>query len=148
MATPGYTLRTAAAVDLESMMRIAHEGLRPYVEELWGWDQVDQERGFRESFRSTGSSVIQVKGEDVGFLNAEHHTDHVYLSGVYLQADMRNQGLGARIVGDLQRAASESGRFVRLQVLRPNPARRLYERLGFRPVDETLTHTVMEWMPT
>ena len=42
-----YTLRSACAEDLEAMMVIAHEGLRPYVEALWGWDAEDQQERYR-----------------------------------------------------------------------------------------------------
>ena len=31
-----YSLRPAQKSDLEPMMRIGHEGLRPYIEPLWG----------------------------------------------------------------------------------------------------------------
>ena len=34
---------------------------------------------------------------------------------------------------------------VRLRVFEVNPARRFYERLGFRVVGQTDTHTLMEW---
>ena len=44
-----YSLRPAIESALEAMMRIGHEGIRPYAEQLWEWDQADQERRFRES---------------------------------------------------------------------------------------------------
>lgn len=44
-------------------------------------------------------------------------------------------------------AASARGLPTRLQVLKVNPARSLYERLGFELVEETQTHYVMQFQP-
>lgn len=57
-----YTLRQAVESDLEPMMRIGHEGIRPYVEQLWGWDQADQERRFRENFHVARISIVEAEG--------------------------------------------------------------------------------------
>ncbi|HJQ97663.1 MAG TPA: hypothetical protein VJ826_05065, partial [Candidatus Polarisedimenticolaceae bacterium] len=43
----------------------------------------------------------------------------------------------------LLKEAAQRGVRVRLQVLHQNPARRLYERLGFHAVSETPTHVEM-----
>lgn len=52
---------------------------------------------------------------------------------VAVRDDHRGLGLGARLLNELARTARESG-FTRLSldVLPENPARRLYERLGYR----------------
>ena len=36
---------------------------------------------------------------------------------------------------------------VELQVIKVNPAWRLYERLGFVVIGETETHVLMRWLP-
>jgi ribosomal protein S18 acetylase RimI-like enzyme len=56
---------------------------------------------------------------------------------------VRGRGLGGAIVRSIVEDATRRRSPVRLQVLRPNPARRLYERLGFRVVGETVTHVEM-----
>jgi hypothetical protein len=45
------------------------EGLRPYVEQLWGWDEGDQQRRFLDYFDPSMLQVICVGAEDVGFLH-------------------------------------------------------------------------------
>jgi GNAT superfamily N-acetyltransferase len=53
----------------------------------------------------------------------------------------QGQGWGTRILDDLLRQAKETGVPLTLQVLRVNAgARRLYERLGLRVIEETPTH--------
>ena len=128
-------------------MRIGHEGILPYVEELWGWDQADQERRFRDSFDPAITKIVQVHGRDVGYLSVVHHDDHVFLAGIYLHKGARRQGIGTEVIGDLLSSCRKLRMPLRLRVLRPNPAQRLYCRLGFRVVEETETHISMEAAP-
>lgn len=46
-----------------------------------------------------------------------------------------------------QEEAAATQRPLGLQVMKGNPARRLYERLGFRQAGESDTHYAMEWRP-
>jgi hypothetical protein len=80
------------------MMRIGHEGIRPYVEQLWGWDQSEQERRFREGFDLTTINIVNVGGRDIGYLKVESHDDHVFLAGIYLDMGQRRCGIGTEIV--------------------------------------------------
>ena len=139
-----YSLRRALESDVEPMMRIGHEGIRPYVEQLWGWDPAEQERRFRENFDLTRIQVVQIDGQDAGYLDVEDHDDHVFLAGIYLDGPYRRSGVGAELVGDLLSRCRSLRKPLRLRVLRPNPAQHLYARLGFRPVEVTETHIHME----
>lgn len=149
MSAPLYQLRPARAEDREPMMRIGHDGIRPWVEALWGkWDPSEQERKFREHFDVAAISIVQLDGEDVGYIKIEREDDHDFLAGIYLARAQRNRGLGRAILIDLLRQSGATGRPLRLRVLRPNPARRLYERAGFYVTHETDTHFHMEARPT
>lgn len=48
----------------------------------------------------------------------------------------QGRGLGSRIIRDLLAEADQAKASIRLTVLRPNPAKKLYERLGFVVVSE------------
>ena len=126
-------------------MRIGHDGIRPWVESVWGtWDATEHEAKFRERFDVTTISIVQVDGCDVGYVKVEREADHDFLAGIYLAATHRNHGLGTAILEDVLERCRRAGRVLRLRVLRPNPARKLYERLGFRVTGETETHFQME----
>lgn len=125
-------------------MRIGHDGIRPYVEQLWVWDQADQESRFRESFDPATISIVRIQDRDVGYLKVEYHDDHVFLAGIYLDREYRYRGIGSELIVDLLNRCRNLRKPLRLRVLRPNPAQRLYRRLGFRPIEETETHIYME----
>ena len=139
-----YILRQAVESDIEPMMRIGHEGIRPYVEQLWGWDQADQERRFRENFDLTRIKVINIDAQDIGYLDVENHDDHVFLAGIYLARQFRRRGFGAELIGDMLNSCRSLRKPLRLRVLCPNPAQHLYARLGFHQVEVTETHIYME----
>lgn len=60
-----------------------------------------------------------------------------------LASEAQRRGLGGEIIPSVLREAAQRSVPVRLQVLRQNPARQLYERLGFHIVGETATHVEM-----
>ncbi len=128
-------------------MVIAHEGLRPYVEALWGWDAEDQQERYRAQFEPSRIAIICSNGHDVGYLQVEDCEDHIFLAGMFLAKDYRRKGIGSEVLGDVMRKAMKTGKAVRLRVLLPNPAQRLYERLGFRITETTDSHVYMEFSP-
>ena len=60
--------------------------------------------------------------------------------------EYQNRGVGSAVIRDVLAQAQAEGLPVGLQVLKVNPARRLYERLGFNVVGETATHYLMRAM--
>ena len=139
-----YELRQATADDLEFIRAVKFSGLRPYVEELWGWDDGDQEQRFLAGFVPEQQQVIRYRDEDIGVLHVEDREGSLSLVGIYINSNNRSKGIGAAVIRDVLARAGRIGKPVTLQVLRPNPARRLYERLGFVVTDETETHFTME----
>jgi GNAT superfamily N-acetyltransferase len=144
MIAPPYTLRPAAGADFEFMRRVGHEGLRPYIEAVTGWDEAYHTERFREKFAPGRQQVIQVDGRDAGYLDVVENGEAFTVEGIYLDAPFRNRGLGTAILRDVLDRAGRAGKPVRLRVLLRNPARRLYERLGFRVTATTETQFMME----
>jgi len=142
---PSYALRPATRADADFACEVKLRGLQPHVEALTStWDEGRQRASFHEGFDPERTEIVLFEGAEVGILRVEARDQELYLAEIYLTAATRNRGLGSAIVRDLIRAAHATGRPLRLQLLRTNPVRRLYERLGFRTVAETGTHYRME----
>jgi len=139
-----FSLRPASPDDLEPMMTIGHEGIRPYVEELFGWNQSEQELQFRKDFQPEVTSIIQIAGKDVGYLILEEQADHTFIAGIYIASKFRRYGLGSLVLKDVIKRSQTLGKSIRLRVLRPNPVRQLYTRFGFEIIDTSDTHVFME----
>jgi ribosomal protein S18 acetylase RimI-like enzyme len=134
-------LRPATEADHAFLWRLHCEAMRTYVEATWGWDEADQRRRFDATFEPERVSIVVVRDEPVGMLQVERRSDEVVLVAVEVLPEWQGQGIGTRVVS---RVVEEAGGVpVSLQVLKVNPARALYERLGFVTDGETATHVTM-----
>jgi ribosomal protein S18 acetylase RimI-like enzyme len=77
------------------------------------------------------------RGTPIGFAQVQTHDGGSEVTEVYVHPDHRSRGLGTALTATaLALAAARSGE-VWICAERDNRPRRLYERLGFRPVAET-----------
>jgi GNAT superfamily N-acetyltransferase len=139
-----FDLRPATDRDYELIWRIQRTAIGPYVDLTFGAPEEEQRAFFDEYFDHRDFEIVQVGGRDAGFLSFEEREAHVYLAHVALLAEFQNRGIGSEIVQHVIDEAEEAGLPVRLRVIRSNPARRFYERLGFSCYETTETHFLME----
>jgi predicted GNAT family acetyltransferase len=66
---------------------------------------------------------------------------------IALVPEHRGTGVATRLLGELLDEGAEDGKKVSVHVELQNPARRLYERLGFVPVEERGAYLFMEARP-
>lgn len=139
------TYRMAAAADGEWLYSLKRATLRTFVEATWGpWDDNDQRGRFAASFRPAETEIIQQDGQPVGVLRVREEDKCVYLADLAVWPDRQHQGIGREAIAAVLTRAMGRGKPVRLQVLKVNPARELYARLGFAIIGDTATHFVME----
>lgn len=144
-ALSGITLRDATADDLEFLLSLLRESLGPYVVQTFGpRDDAEQRARFLASTDPATHRIVELGGRPVGCLAVRRLPDEVRLDRVLLLPDFQNRGIGTRLVRGVLAEARAVGLPVRLRVFRVNPARRLYERLGFVATGETETHVLME----
>jgi putative hydrolase of the HAD superfamily len=143
---PSYDLRKATDADYDFLYNLHVATLKEYVEQTWGWDDAFQEAHFRERF-AVGGQIIVVDGRDVGVVQVERTETEVVLGNIRIAPDWQRRGLGTAIIQDVLSRAWRDDLPVVLQVLKVNPAKRLYERLGFAVTEETPTHYGMKADP-
>jgi ribosomal protein S18 acetylase RimI-like enzyme len=140
-----YTLRPAVDDDYAFLYELKVACLKEYVVATYGWDETYQQQRFSDVFDAASTRIIVVEDKDVGQLTVEEVGDELFLAGIYVSPDWQNRGIGSAVIADVLNAAKTRGLRVQLQVLQVNPARHLYERLGFSIVAETKTHCKMRW---
>jgi GNAT superfamily N-acetyltransferase len=143
----GLTLRPATHADGAFLFRLLKVALGPYVAQTWGWDEKWQRTYFWSRFDPASSQIVVLRGRDVGVLSMIEEQDVVLLNQIYLLPEAQGQGVGTILIRSVLDRAFARCLPVRLRVLRVNPARRLYERLGFAVTAETETHLVMQVAP-
>ncbi len=139
--------RPAIQDDYGFLWRLHCATMKPYVEKTWGWDEQWQAQYFRDYFDPTTGEIIEGDGVPIGCISVERQKDRVFLSVIKIAPEYQSRGIGTKLIRALCDEADGRGVPVELQVLKVNPARRLYERLGFAVVGETETHCLMRRVP-
>jgi ribosomal protein S18 acetylase RimI-like enzyme len=139
-----YGLRPAKKEDYDFLYNLKATCMREYVEATWGWDEAFQQAYFKEHFNPARSQIIVSDGRDVGELALEEKENHLFLAGIYILPAFQRSGMGTEILQNVINGSHKRGRTVRLRVLKVNPARRLYERLGFHIVEEDDNFYIMD----
>jgi len=152
---PTATLRAVAPDDEEILYRIyastRTEELAPVP-----WTDAQKEVFLRMQFRAQSQDyaanypdaafqMILVDGAPAGRLYVDRRQDELLVVDIALLPEHRGSGVGGALLRDLQAEAAAAGKPVRIHVEHLNPALRLYERLGFRRIDDGGIYLLMEW---
>jgi ribosomal protein S18 acetylase RimI-like enzyme len=138
-------LRQATPDDYDFVFSVHCAAMRTSVEQTYGWDEDWQIRYFREHFDPAERQIIRYCGTDVGYISIEEQKTHFFLNSIAILPAYQGRGIGTTLIRRLQQRARKEGVPVTLQVFKVNPARALYERLGFKVTGETDTHCRMKW---
>jgi GNAT superfamily N-acetyltransferase len=129
------------------VLRPAHPGDFPFCERLYfaemdyiitqlGLDMARQRESFTRQWDVTEVRIITISGGDIGWLQTKMTDSALFLGQLYLSGHMQRQGIGTEVLQMLIEEAQRAGKSVTLGVVKINPARRLYERLGFQRTHE------------
>jgi ribosomal protein S18 acetylase RimI-like enzyme len=131
----------------EYLYRLGEATMRPYAVEVWGSWNESRFRAFYTAALERGEffSIVERDNGRVGAISVKEHESHHQLEEIYIEPKHQNRGLGTAAVVKVMESARMMGKPVRLRVLAPNPAKRLYERLGFEVTKETIERYYMEW---
>jgi ribosomal protein S18 acetylase RimI-like enzyme len=135
------TIRPATKDDQELIRELwvefeAELAAPTYLRESWedAWSDLAQ------TVREGVALIAEEDGRAVGFVFCvlgERGRQTAHVSDIYVRPDARNKGIGRALLAGILEPARASGlEHASLEVLiRNNDARRLYERLGFTPMD-------------
>jgi len=132
------SLREASSADAEFIYELVEATMREHVEKIWGsFDEDNNRRHVVDAIANRSYSVVALCGQDVGAIALEREDTHIQLAQLYIAPSHQNRGIGTHLLHQLIEEAKISRKPLRLRVLATNPARRLYERHGFRVVSRT-----------
>ena len=151
--TPEVTLRPVAPADREFLVGV-YRSTREQELALTPWDDehkqafadmqfTAQSAHYAEYFPDASHDVIEADGEAVGRLYVDRVPDEIRIVDIALLPAARGLGIGGELLRRLLAEADATGRSTRIYVEHNNPARALYERLGFREVERGDVHALM-----
>ncbi|HYX22550.1 MAG TPA: GNAT family N-acetyltransferase [Thermoanaerobaculia bacterium] len=155
---PSITLRPIAPDDMELLLRVYHSTREEELAMVMDWTAEQKEAFVRQQFQAQHSwyqdhyegaqfDVILVDGVAAGRLYVHRRSREIRLVDITLLPEFRQGGIGMSILRELLAEGEASSRPVTIHVEVFNPAMRLYERLGFRPIEERGPYRLMEWKP-
>ena len=121
-----------------------------------GWSEEDkalfcrrqfdaQTAHYRANYPGASLQVIERTGEPIGRLYVARWEREMRIMDIALLPQHRGSGIGTTLLSELQGEARSAGKSLTIHVERFNPALRLYERLGFKMVEDKGVYLLLEW---
>ena len=142
-----YTLRKITQDDYEFLRRLHHVVMRPYVEAIWGWNEEKQDEIVRQDMAGPYLSIIVCAGKDIGQVSIERNDEKLSLVDLFILPECQGQGIGSAVIKSILAEADAACLPVTLRLFKTNPAKQLYEQLGFRMETEDDTWFHMRYSP-
>lgn len=103
-----------------------------------------QHAHYRHSYADAAFGVIMVGGEPAGRLYVGRWPEELRIIDIALLPQYRGAGVGTHLLRGLLEEAAGADKVVRIHVEKFNPALRLYQRLGFVPIEDRGMYWFME----
>lgn len=136
-ATEAPTFRAATEADFPFLLELRRRTMSEHLRQS-GLEPSERECAERVLANFECAEIIALAGRPIGLLKKVAREGKKWrLIQIQLVPEQQSKGLGTSILKALVDGAKQSGASITLSVLRANPARRLYERSGFRVVSES-----------
>lgn len=110
------------------------------------WQFGLQRTHYRLYYPESTWDILLIDGVRAGRLYVHRKEESVHILDITLMAEFRGKGMGSSILRHLQQEAASGGKTLSIHVERYNPAKRLYDRLGFEEAGESgPVYLYMEW---
>lgn len=150
-------LRAFSPEDGEFLFHL-YASTRQHEIAAFGWPPAQQEMFLRMQFNAqknwydmaysgAGHQIIMIDDKPAGRIMVFRDKDSIRLVDIALLTEHRNRGIGKQLLQELISKSENEHLPLRLQVTRNNPARHLYERLGFVITGEDQMYYEMERKP-
>lgn len=143
---PDVALRPAEDADVSFLLRLRHLTMDRHLKAS-GVDVPEEEHLRRVLVRFDCARIIVVAGGRGGLLKLARDRNQWHLIQMQLLPELQGHGFGTRLLQEITAEALDAGASVALDVLKVNPACRLYQRLGFVVVGESAHSYAMRLSP-
>jgi len=152
------TLRLITPDDSDFLYRV-YASAREAELALTGWDDAQkmaflrmqfnaQHAYYQEHYTTAQFLIIELEGEPIGRLYVVQWPDEIRIIDIALLPEYRDRGYGTRLLDNILAEGARAGLPVTIHIEQFNPALKLYERLGFRPITAHGVYYLMEKKPS
>ena len=145
MSNINYLLKSATVDHYDFIYNVKKITLKEHIERIWGWDEEYQQNDFRQCFIPQKNNIIVYDNEEIGYLETNEEDNILHIVELEILPKFQGEGIGSSIIKDIIEYADASEKKVSIGCFKINTgAKRLYERLGFKVLEETETHYILE----
>lgn len=140
------TFKSAKYEDWKLTFEFKKDGLKKYVEKIWGWDEKIQKKMHKENFDPKKTEIIQLENNEIGYWTIRTSDSEIYLENLILGKEFQNIGFGGtKIMDSIIKTSEKEKKPIGLRVLKANKkAKKFYENLGFEKISESENHYEMK----
>jgi ribosomal protein S18 acetylase RimI-like enzyme len=104
-----------------------------------------QSEYYAANYTGAAFQIIERDGWPVGRLYVARWEKEIRIVDITVLPEFRGSGIGTKLLRDLQKEARGAGKSLTIHVERFNRALGLYERLGFKQVEDKGVYLLMRW---
>lgn len=131
--------------DVDFIVKLKELCFKWYIEIIYGWDiNIQKEKTIHELDRHINDmKIIMLDNKDIG-VTTFYEDDDTYVVGlIIIHPNYQNKGIATNIIKEYINIAKNKNKKIIIKTYKKNPARKLYERLGFKLYNEDETHVHM-----
>lgn len=137
-------LRKCNYNDLEFILELKRLTMKWYIEKIYGWDENIQRKKTQEELNNNieDMRIIMCEGKDIGVTTFNNFEDCYQVGLIIVHPSYQNKGIATKIINEYIKIAKENNKKIVIKTYKENPARILYQRLGFEicKTDDTHIH--------
>ncbi|MDZ7684527.1 MAG: GNAT family N-acetyltransferase [Gammaproteobacteria bacterium] len=136
--------RAATEADVEWLLALRRSTMDPHLRASGTEPREDAHReAVLADFES--ARIILLGADEVGMIKLVRDDPEWHLRHIQIAPEFQRRGIGQAVIHEMLGEARAMSASIVLNVLKVNPAKNLYERLGFRVVEEDDRAFRMRW---
>lgn len=137
-----YTLRPAIEEDYQYCYRLTKKNMHGLYCRHWGgWVAAE----FRNGFVLNNITMVIMAGRRAGYISVKQTPDSIYIDNIQISPAWQGYGIGSAILSRILNGSDKKS--VKITAFDDNPAKRLYERMGFSVFERKGMTIRMEKLP-
>ena len=131
--------------DIDFILNLKELCLKWYIEIIYGWDiKIQKEKTINELNQHINNmKIIMLDNKDIGITTFYEENNSYVIGLIMINPNYQNKGIATKIINDYIEIAKKENKKIFIKTYKENPAKRLYERLGFKIYKEDNTHVHM-----
>jgi len=139
-------LRKAAKSDLDFLVNLRDLTMRKYLDEV-GVPVTREAYLERINYQFEDAKIIELDNKAIGLFKVTYlsESNELYIAQIQIEPEYQGLSVGSYLINQVINEACKNKQSVSLNVLKNNPAQKLYTKLGFNKVGESETEFNMEY---